>query len=89
MKEDEKGGKGMMCSCGCGCCGMGMGMGHGMMGKHLYMLVGTFAVVYGLVTWAMTMYMWPAYMGWIVGGILLILVGWLKKWMWSMRMKGM
>ncbi|HEX7042388.1 MAG TPA: hypothetical protein VF189_04000 [Patescibacteria group bacterium] len=54
---------------------------HGMWGgKHVYMLIGTLALVYGLVMWAMATYMWPSYMGWIVGGILLILVGWLKKW---------
>lgn len=84
MKDEKE----MMCSCGCSCCGMGMGhcgMGHGMGGKHLYMLVGTFAVVYGLVTWAMTVYMWPSYMAWIIGGILLILVGLLKKMMWMSK----
>lgn len=73
---DEKG----MCSCGCGCCGMGHGGMWG--GKKIYMTVGTFAFIYGLVTWLMMMYNWPAYGGWMLGGVLLVLVGWLKKWLW-------
>lgn len=78
MKDE----KGMMCECCCGCCGMG---GQGMwMGKKLYMTVGTLALVYGLVMWARTTYMWPPYMGWVVGGAALIVIGFLKKW-WYMR----
>lgn len=69
--------------CNCGCCG-----GHGMwMGKKLYMTVGTLALVYGLVSWARVTYMWPPYMGWVVGGIVLLVIGFLKKW-WYMH-KGM
>lgn len=79
--KDEKGIG--MCACGCGCCG-----GHGMMwsGKHLYMVVGTFALVYGLVSWARVTYAWPAYMGWVVGGAALIIIGFLKKMFWKMKM---
>ena len=78
-----------MCSCGCSCCGMGMG--HGMWGgKKLYMTVGTFAFVYGFVTWLMMMQNWPTYGGWMFGGALLIAIGWAKKWFWKMKMgKGM
>jgi len=82
-KDMEK----VMCSCGCGCCGMGGGM---WMGKKLYMTVGTFAFVYGFVTWLMMTQNWPAYGGWMLGGVLLIAIGVVKKWFWKMRMsKGM
>lgn len=73
---DEK-----MGMCGCGC-----GMGHGMWGKHLYFLIGILALVYGVIEWARVTYMWPPYMGWVVGGIILIIVGIAKKWFWKMRM---
>ena len=78
MKE-EKG----MCSCGCNCCGGGHGHGHGM--KGLFFVVGVFAFVYGLMTWAMMTYMWQPYVAWMVGGILLVLIGWLKKWLWMKK----
>ncbi|HYK08253.1 MAG TPA: hypothetical protein VEW42_02000 [Candidatus Eisenbacteria bacterium] len=69
--------------CNCGCCG-----GYGMLGgKKLYMIIGTLALVYGLVQWARVTYMWPPYMGWVVGGAALVVIGFLKKW-WYMR-KGM
>ncbi len=49
-------------------------------GKHVYMVIGTVAFVYGLMSYFMTVQMWPSYTAWMVGGILLVVIGWLKKW---------
>jgi hypothetical protein len=58
---------------------MDMGMHKG--GGHIFMTVGILALVYGIMTWLVMAYMWPVYMGWIVGGIVLIIIGWMKKMM--------
>lgn len=84
MKEDMK-----RCDCGCACCGEG-GMSwhhHGGGGKHWLFTIGILALVYGIVSWAMIAYSLPMYMGWIIGGVLLILVAWLKKWKYMMMTK--
>lgn len=64
MKEEEK-----MCACGC----------HHK-GKHWFFLIGSLAFVYGLMEYFMVVHMWPTYTAWMVGGILLVLIGWAKKW---------
>lgn len=67
---------------------MKMGMCHGGFGgKHTYMFVGTVAFVYGLMTYFMVTQNWPAYMAWMVGGALLVVIGWVKKMMWKMYAK--
>ena len=50
-------------------------------GGHMLMTVGILALVVGIVMWLVMAYSWPAYMGWIVGGILLLIIGWIKKMM--------
>jgi hypothetical protein len=45
----------------------------------LFVKVGILALVYGLVNYLRVVYVWPPYMGWIVGGVVLIAIGWLKK----------
>ncbi len=50
-------------------------------GKKTYMLLGTVAFIYGLMVYAMTVYGWKDYTAWMVGGALLVVVGWVKKWM--------
>ena len=63
-----------------------MPMWHGG-GKHWLFTLGVVAFVYGLMNWAMVTYMWPAYTAWMVGGALLVLIGWLKMWKMHMMMK--
>ena len=46
---------------------------------HMYMLLGTVAIVYGLINYFTTVMGWTGYMAWIVGGALLIIVGLAKK----------
>lgn len=59
-----------------------MGMHKG--GGHIFMTVGVLALVYGIINWLVVTYMWAPYMGWIVGGIVLIVIGWMKKMMMKM-----
>lgn len=54
-------------------------------GKHWYMLLGSVAFVYGLMSYFMAVYAWPAYTAWMVGGVLLVLIGWVKKWLWMKK----
>lgn len=49
-----------------------------------YLLIGAVAFVYGAIMYLKTMYAWPPYTGWMVGGVVLIVLGWLKR-MWKMR----
>jgi uncharacterized protein (DUF983 family) len=68
------------CDCGCSCCGTDAGSHHHHGGgKHTLFMIGILAIVYGVVTWMMAVYTWPAYIGWTVAGILLVLIGWIKK----------
>jgi hypothetical protein len=53
-------------------------------GGHMLMTIGILALVIGIVMWLSVAYSWPAYMGWIVGGILLLIIGWIKKMMKNM-----
>lgn len=66
-----------MCSCGC----------HhgGMWGKHAYMFLGVVVFVYGLMSYFMVVQGWPAYTAWMVGGALLVIVGWVKKMIWMRK----
>lgn len=59
------------------------GCHHG--GKHLFMLIGSIAFIYGLMSYFMEVHGWPGYTAWMVGGVLLVAVGWLKKWMYHMQ----
>jgi hypothetical protein len=52
-------------------------------GGHLFVTVGILALVYGVVNYLKVAYVWPPYMGWIVGGVVLIVVGWAKKTWWK------
>lgn len=48
-------------------------------GGHVLFFLGILAVTYGVVQYLMVAQGWPAYGGWIGGGVLLVLVSWLKK----------
>ncbi len=45
----------------------------------MYMLLGTVAIVYGLINYFTTVLGWTGYMAWVAGGALLIVVGLAKK----------
>lgn len=51
-------------------------------GGHFLFTLGLVAIVYGVVQWAMVMYALPTYGAWVLGGVLLIIVWWVKKQMW-------
>lgn len=56
------------------------GMHHG--GKsHLIILIGVLALLYGVGNYIRVTYLsdWPPYSTWMIGGVLLILIGWMKK----------
>jgi len=57
---------------------------HCMGGKHMYMLLGTLAFLWGLMNYFIVVLNWPSYAAWMVVGILLVLIGWAKKWMYMM-----
>lgn len=43
-----------------------------------YMLFGILAIVYGIINYLMTALGWQAYMAWITGGVILLLIAWAK-----------
>lgn len=49
--------------------------------SHVIMLVGVLALLYGVGNYIRVTYLstWPPYTTWMVGGIVLILIGWIKK----------
>lgn len=47
-------------------------------GKLLTTL-GVLAVVYGVITYLMSVVGWAPFAAWIAGGVILLLVGWAKK----------
>lgn len=51
---------------------------------HLYMFIGILAFVYGAVNYLSLTYAWAPYTEWMVGGAVLVLIGWAKK-MWKMK----
>jgi len=51
-------------------------------GGHLLFTLGLLAFLYGVVNYLRVMYSWPPYMGWVVGGLALIVVGFAKKKYW-------
>lgn len=55
-------------------------MYHG--GHHFLVTLGLIAIVYGVVQWAMVTYNLSNGVSWILGGVLLIVVWWVKKAMW-------
>jgi len=59
---DEK----VMCGRCCGCSG------------KKYMFVGALAIVYGIINYMISVMTWEPYMAWIVGGVILILIAWMK-----------
>lgn len=68
----------------------GMEMGqcachHDMFGKHTYMLIGTLVFVWGFINYLMVAQGWPMYSAWMVGGVLLVVIGWVKKWMYMRK----
>jgi len=83
MKEE----KDMECKhcpvhCGSECCCGGM---HHHGGKaHIFILIGTLALVYAGANYLRMYYSWPPYAGWTTGGIFLILFGMAKK-HWTMK----
>lgn len=60
-------------------------MEHWGKGGHFLFTLGLIAIVYGVVQWAMVVYVLPSYGAWILGGVLLIIVWWLKKMMWMKK----
>ena len=75
MKEE----KDMMGCCSCGC--------QPGKGAHLYKLIGTVAIVYGLINYATVMLGWQGYAAWIAGGVLLVIIGLVKKHYYMMKME--
>lgn len=41
--------------------------------------VGTIAIVYGAGRYVVENLIWPEYLAWIVGGVVLVLIGWAKS----------
>jgi hypothetical protein len=54
--------------CGKGCCCSG----------KKYMFVGVLAIVYGAINYMISVMGWEMYMAWIVGGLILLLISWMK-----------
>jgi hypothetical protein len=52
--------------------------GYACSGKK-YALFGTLAIVYGVITYMIEGWGWQPYMAWIIGGIILLLISWVKK----------
>ena len=73
-----KGEKEMM-NCPCGC--------HLGKGAHLYKLLGTVAIVFGLINYATVVLGWQSYVAWIAGGVLLVIIGMAKKHYYMMKME--
>jgi hypothetical protein len=48
--------------------------GHG----NKYMLFGILAIVYGIITYFINVMNWQSYMAWIVGGVILVLIAWIR-----------
>lgn len=46
--------------------------------KSAFMVLGILAIVYGVINYLMTAMGWEAYMAWIAGGVILLLVSWAK-----------
>ena len=44
-----------------------------------YMFVGFLAIVYGAINYMISVMTWEPYMAWIVGGLILLLISWMKK----------
>ncbi|KKQ27099.1 MAG: hypothetical protein US48_C0024G0015 [Candidatus Levybacteria bacterium GW2011_GWA2_37_36] len=44
-----------------------------------YMLFGTLSIVYGIINYLTAVMGWQAYMAWITGGIILLLIAWAKN----------
>lgn len=42
-------------------------------------ILGILAIVYGIINYLITALSWPSYGAWIVGGAILVLIGWAKK----------
>lgn len=69
------------CCDNCGNCGY-CGSGHhsGKKGK-IYILLGVLAIVYGIINYLIVVAGMPDYNAWIFGGVLLVFIGMLKKYM--------
>ena len=77
--EDEKGMERCCDNCAnCGYCCSGGGH-HGGKKAKLYFLLGVLAIVYGIINYLITVMLWPDYQAWIVGGVLLLVIGSIKK----------
>jgi hypothetical protein len=50
--------------------------GHG--GK-IYMFLGVLTIVYGIINYMINVMNWQLHMAWIVGGVILLLISWVKK----------
>ena len=53
------------------CCGCNKG--------KLFMTLGILAIVYGIINYFIVAMQWSGYVAWIIGGIILLLIGWAKK----------
>ena len=45
---------------------------------HKYMLYGVLAIVYGIITYMISVMDWAPYMAWMAGGVILLLISWAK-----------
>jgi len=52
---------------------------HGCHGCKIFKSLGLIAIVYGVIEYLTTVIKWQSYAAWIVGGIILLLIGWAKK----------
>ena len=46
--------------------------------KSAFMVLGVVAIVYVIVDYLITIMDWQTYLAWIVGGVILVLIGWAK-----------
>jgi hypothetical protein len=52
---------------------------------HFLVTVGILVLAYGIINYLKITYAWPPYMGWVVGGIVLIALGLAKKYWWMRK----
>jgi uncharacterized membrane protein YidH (DUF202 family) len=50
---------------------------------HFLIIVGILVLAYGIINYLRITYSWPAYAGWVAGGIVLIALGLVKKYWWK------
>jgi len=54
-------------------------------GGHFLVTVGVLVLAYGIINYLRITYAWPPYAGWVAGGIVLIVLGSVKKYWWKYK----